>query len=85
MRRRAYSGQGGGVMASGFGAAATRRRVFESWGDAIEFALTRGYQTGWKHIVRRVPNTAVYRAERTGQRVRYRCRNRGRVTDGVRT
>lgn len=57
------------------GAEAPRRRVFESWSAAVEFAIGRARQTGWKHIVRRVPNTAVYMTERTAQRVvRPRCK-----------
>lgn len=50
-----------------------KRPVYDSWARAVEMALTRGYQTGWVHKVRRVPATAVWILDRTDRRVRHRC------------
>lgn len=50
-----------------------RPEVFDTWGAAVDRALIRGSQTGWKYSVRRVPNTDAYMIRRTEQRVRHRC------------
>lgn len=48
------------------------RRVFDRWDRAAMIARNYGYQTGWKHRVRKAGK--VWRVERTDRRVTYRTR-----------